>query len=65
MGARSGKRKNEHVKEGHEERGTPEARAEDTAAEATVNKERARAGEVETRSPSVGARKTSGRRGGL
>ena len=57
-------RQYEHVKEGYEERGTPEDRAEEIAAR-TVNKERARAGESETASRSSVRDISSGRRGGL
>jgi hypothetical protein len=53
-----------HVKEGYEERGTPEGEAEEIAAR-TVNKERARSGEAKTTSPSSVRDISSGRRGGL
>ena len=57
-------RQYEHVKEGYEERGTPEGEAEEIAAR-TVNKERARSGESETASRSSVRDISSGRRGGL
>jgi len=40
-------RQYEHIKESLEDRGTPDAKAEEIAAR-TVNKERARAGEAKT-----------------
>jgi hypothetical protein len=55
-------RQYEHIKEGLEERGNP--RAEEIAAR-TVNKERARAGESETRSRTSTKDISSGRRGGV
>ena len=57
-------RQYEHVKEGYEERGTPEDLAEEIAAR-TVNKERARSGEAETGSRSSVRDISSARRGGL
>ena len=57
-------RQYEHIKEGLEERGEPEDTAEEIAAR-TVNKERARAGEARTSSPSSTDDISSGRRGGL
>ena len=57
-------RQYEHIKEGYEDRGVPEDRAEEIAAR-TVNKERARAGESKTASPSSVKDISSGRRGGL
>lgn len=57
-------RQYQHVKEGYEERGTPEDVAEEIAAR-TVNKERARSGEAETASRSSIRDISSGRRGGL
>ena len=53
-----------HIKEGLEERGTPDEKAEEIAAR-TVNKERARQGESKTASRSSTADISSGRRGGL
>ena len=57
-------RQYEHIKEGLEERGTKEGKAEEIAAR-TVNKERARHGEA--REPSRLSQEdiSSGRRGGL
>jgi hypothetical protein len=55
-------RQYEHIKESLEERGEP--RAEEIAAR-TVNKERARSGELKTRSRSSVRDISSGRRGGL
>jgi hypothetical protein len=62
----SGKRERqyEHIKEGLEERGRPERVAKQIAAR-TVNKERARSGEADTRSRSSVQDISSGRRGGL
>ena len=57
-------RQYEHIKEGLRERGESEDTAEEIAAR-TVNKERARAGEAETVSPSSVDDISSGRRGGL
>jgi plasmid stabilization system protein ParE len=57
-------RQYEHVKEGLLQRGEPEAKAEEIAAR-TVNKERARAGEAATASPTSVDDISSGRRGGL
>jgi hypothetical protein len=57
-------RQYEHIKEGLEESGRPEDLAEEIAAR-TVNKERARAGEAQTASPSSVQDISSGRRGGL
>ncbi len=57
-------RQYEHIKEGLEERGTPEEKAEEIAAR-TVNKERARAGEAKEASRTSIEDISSGRRGGL
>ena len=57
-------RQYEHIKEGLLERGESENTAEEIAAR-TVNKERARAGEARTASPSSTEDISSGRRGGL
>ncbi|MGH7904274.1 MAG: plasmid stabilization protein [Candidatus Dormibacteraceae bacterium] len=57
-------RQYEHIKVGLEERGRPEATAEEIAAR-TVNKERARAGEAKRSSRTSTADISSGRRGGL
>jgi hypothetical protein len=57
-------RQYEHVKEGLEERGTGEDKAEEIAAR-TVNKERARAGEARQRSRTSTKDMSSSRRGGL
>jgi hypothetical protein len=57
-------RQYEHIKEGLEERGTPDERAEEIAAR-TVNKERARSGEAKTSSRLSRTDISSGRRGGL
>ena len=57
-------RQYEHIKEGLEERGTSEDKAEEIAAR-TVNKERARAGEARQVSRSSIDDISSGRRGGL
>jgi len=57
-------RQYEHIKTGLEERGDSEELAEEIAAR-TVNKERARAGESETSSPTSTNDISSGRRGGL
>jgi plasmid stabilization system protein ParE len=57
-------RQYEHIKEGLEDRGTSDARAEEIAAR-TVNKERARSGEAKTSSRLSRTDISSGRRGGL
>ena len=57
-------RQYEHVKESQLERGRSEDKAEEIAAR-TVNKERARAGESQTRSRTSTQDISSGRRGGL
>ena len=57
-------RQYEHIKEGLEERGTSEDKAEEIAAR-TVNKERARAGEAKTASRTSVKDISSSRRGGL
>ena len=57
-------RQYEHVKEGLEERGRSEDKAEEIAAR-TVNKERARAGESDQASRTSTDDISSGRRGGL
>ena len=57
-------RQYEHIKEGLEERGESDDKAEEIAAR-TVNKERARAGEAKTSSRSSTKDISSGRRGGL
>jgi plasmid stabilization system protein ParE len=57
-------RQYEHIKEGLEERGEGEDKAEEIAAR-TVNKERARAGEARTSSRSSTKDISSSRRGGL
>ena len=57
-------RQYEHIKEGLEERGTSEDKAEEIAAR-TVNKERARAGEAKEASRTSIDDISSGRRGGL
>ncbi|MBJ7609064.1 MAG: plasmid stabilization protein [Candidatus Dormibacteraeota bacterium] len=57
-------RQYEHIKEGLEERGTPDDKAEEIAAR-TVNKERARAGEAKEASRTSINDISSGRRGGL
>ncbi|MEO5575243.1 MAG: plasmid stabilization protein [Gaiellaceae bacterium] len=57
-------RQYEHIKDGLEERGTSEDKAEEIAAR-TVNKERARAGEAKTSSQLSRTDISSGRRGGL
>jgi plasmid stabilization system protein ParE len=57
-------RQYEHIKEGLEDRGTSEKRAEEIAAR-TVNKERARKGEAKTSSRLSRTDLSSGRRGGL
>ena len=57
-------RQYEHIKEGLEERGTNEDKAEEIAAR-TVNKERARHGETKEASRTSVEDISSGRRGGL
>ena len=57
-------RQYEHIKEGLEERGTGEDKAEEIAAR-TVNKERARHGEAKTSSRTSTHDISSARRGGL
>jgi hypothetical protein len=57
-------RQYEHIKEGLEQRGTDEDKAEEIAAR-TVNKERARHGEAKESSRTSVADISSGRRGGL
>ena len=57
-------RQYEHIKEGLLDRGEGEDKAEEIAAR-TVNKERARAGEAKSASPSSIRDISSGRRGGL
>ena len=57
-------RQYEHIKEGLEERGAGEDKAEEIAAR-TVNKERARHGEAKTSSRTSIQDISSGRRGGL
>jgi plasmid stabilization system protein ParE len=57
-------RQYEHIKEGLEDRGTRESKAEEIAAR-TVNKERARAGEAKEASRTSIEDISSGRRGGL
>jgi hypothetical protein len=57
-------RQYEHIKEGLEERGEPEDKAEEIAAR-TVNKERAQKGEAKTASKSSVQDLSPGRRGGL
>src|SRR5450759_1019335 len=57
-------RQYEHIKEGLEDRGTPNDTAEEIAAR-TVNKERARAGEAKEASRRSTDDISSGRRGGL
>jgi hypothetical protein len=66
QGAWSAKRERqyEHIKEGLEDRGTPNKKAEEIAAR-TVNKERARKGEAKTSSRVSREDISSGRRGGL
>jgi hypothetical protein len=56
-------RQYEHIKESQLERGTGEGRAEEIAAR-TVNKERARSGEAQSRSRTSTRDISSGRRGG-
>ena len=57
-------RQYEHIKEGLEDRGRSEKKAEEIAAR-TVNKERARAGEAKTASRTSTQDISSSRRGGL
>jgi hypothetical protein len=57
-------RQYEHIKEGLEERGRSEKKAEEIAAR-TVNKERARSGEAKTSSRLSKTDMSSSRRGGL
>jgi hypothetical protein len=57
-------RQYEHIKEGQKKQGTSTKRAKQIAA-ATVNKERARAGEAKSSSRSSRRDISSGRRGGL
>ena len=57
-------RQYEHIKDGLEDRGTSEDKAEEIAAR-TVNKERARAGEAKTSSKLSRQDISSSRRGGL
>src|ERR671914_847437 len=57
-------RQYDHIKEGLEQRGTSEDKAEEIAAR-TVNKERARSGEAKTSSRLSREDISSGRRGGL
>lgn len=57
-------RQYEHVKDGLEDKGRPEKLAKEIAAR-VVNKERARAGESRTASPTSVNDLSSGRRGGL
>jgi hypothetical protein len=57
-------RQYEHIKEGLEERGTGEDKAQEIAAR-TVNKERARSGEAKTSSRLSRTDMSSSRRGGL
>lgn len=57
-------RQYEHIRDGLLERGTSEDKAEEIAAR-TVNKERARAGEAATASPTSLEDLSSSRRGGL
>src|SRR3977135_1243823 len=57
-------RQDEHIKEGLEDKGTSDKKAEEIAAR-TVNKERARKGEAKTSSRLSRTDISSGRRGGL
>ena len=57
-------RQYEHIKEGLEDRGSSEDKAEEIAAR-TVNKERARSGEAEQKSRTSTRDISSSRRGGL
>jgi hypothetical protein len=56
-------RQYEHIKQGQKEQGASESRAEEVAAR-TVNKERARSGESQTRSRTSTQDMSSSRRGG-
>src|SRR3954466_1676202 len=62
--SRKRERQYEHIKDGLEERGRSERKAEEIAAR-TVNKERARAGEAKTASRTSVDDISSSRRGGL
>jgi plasmid stabilization system protein ParE len=62
--SRKRERQYEHIKEGLEQRGDTEDKAEEIAAR-TVNKERARSGEAKTSSRTSVRDISSGRRGGL
>lgn len=62
--SRKRERQYEHIRDGLEDRGTSESKAEEIAAR-TVNKERARAGETKTASRTSVQDISSGRRGGL
>lgn len=62
--SRKRERQYEHIKDGLEQRGDPEKKAEEIAAR-TVNKERARAGEAKQASRTSTQDISSGRRGGL
>ena len=62
--SRKRERQYEHIKEGLQEQGRSEDKAEEIAAR-TVNKERARAGEAKTSSRTSTQDISSGRRGGL
>jgi plasmid stabilization system protein ParE len=62
--SRKRERQYEHIKDGLEERGRSEKKAEEIAAR-TVNKERARAGESKTASRTSTDDISSSRRGGL
>jgi plasmid stabilization system protein ParE len=57
-------RQYDHIRDGLEERGTPQSQAEEIAAR-TVNKERARSGEARSASRTSTDDLSSGRRGGL
>jgi hypothetical protein len=62
--SRKRERQYEHIKEGAEQRGTPEKQAKEIAAR-TVNKERARSGEAKTASrTSLRDSKSASQRGG-
>jgi plasmid stabilization system protein ParE len=62
--SRKRERQYEHIKDGLEDRGTAENKAEEIAAR-TVNKERARAGEAKTASRTSVQDISSSRRGGI
>ena len=62
--SRRRERQYDHITAGLEDRGRPEAEAEEIAAR-TVNKARARSGEAATASPTSTDDLSSGRRGGL